>query len=199
MNTEQRDALRLHRVVGLVGTVPGTRVLDLAARVGVFTAGLEQLGADVVAVEGRQANIDQMPPVAARVIRDDVRNLATLDLGQFDVALCLGLLYHLHADDAVRLLATLAGMADQLILDTHISPRPAETTTVAGRTYRGSTHPDHDDPWGSIGNTTSWWFTDDSLLDVLRDAGWVGAERVYRDTPAYPDEPLDRAWYVAGH
>lgn len=186
MNTEQRDALRLARVRDLIGSsVAGLRVLDLAARVGAFSAPLALEGALVCAVEGRMSNIAEMPPSPAQVTHGDVRDLAALGLGAFDVVLCLGVLYHLGRDDALQLLHDVVAAAAPggvAIVDTHISGQPG-----------GHEVPDHDDPWGSIGNATSWWLHPDDIEAALAAIGPVAR----LPGPAYPDEPADRAWFVA--
>ena len=192
------DEQRLARVVFLISnycSIPIQRlqILDLASRVGVFSEGLAKLGADVIGVEGRQSNIDQVPdPPMAKYILGDVRTLPTLVNQQFDVTLCLGILYHLEPDDAIQLLRQIRLLTPLLILDTHISLNP---TVILGQS-RGHWYNEGRAvaPWSSINNQESFWFTPESLLTILHDVGWQAWEI---GTKAYPEEPVDRRWYVA--
>ena len=198
MNTEQRDALRVQRVLDLLAgrDLSRCRVLDLASRIGVFVAALAAAGADVVGIEGRQSNITQADAdTRNRIVQDDVRNLSFERYGSFDVSLCLGVLYHLEAEDAVSLLRTLRQVTTgMLIVDTHIGGA-AEAIIMDGAEYTGMHVGDSDDPWGAIGNSRSWRFTPESLVAALDDAGFAAIERI--GGKAYPDEPDDRVWYVA--
>lgn len=238
--TEERDALRIKRVMDLIAHAglarPGVRVLDLAARTGAFSIALTVAGARVTAIEGRLANVRHWPATyegkPVEVIIRDVRELGQplpIDppeyrarmvsdppRAQFDVVLCLGILYHLEPDDGRRLIQDMCdrtapgGIA---IIDTHVGghwqPEPGGP----------------DDPWGAIGNERSWWFDidelarellgldeDAALLSPIVDPDMVMAHPpsiVGRPNPfryarvdgiagrAYPDEPASRAWLVA--
>lgn len=202
--TEQADALRLQRVVDLIDARvddPASRLnmLDLASRTGVFSEGLAMLGHDVLGVEGRQANIDQVAtPRMARYLCDDVRNVPTFcEEDEFDVTLCLGLLYHLTLEEALNLLDELHAVTSGfVILDTHVSLAPTAEEKYDGRTYRGHWYSEGaaDTPWSSIGNLQSFWFTPESLGMAILRAGFRRVEPI--DGPAYPGEPADRRWYV---
>ena len=186
LTTEDRDRLRLQRVLDMIGRpVAGLRVLDLAARVGAFSVPLDAAGAMVVAVEGRSSNIAGMPPSPVEVVEADVRALSRLGIGTFDVVLCLGVLYHLGKEDALRLLADVAAATRPYgvaIVDTHVSTQPG-----------GHTVPDDDSPWGSIGNAVSTWLHPEQITEVLSTIGPVAQV----PGKAYPDEPDSRAWFVA--
>ena len=80
----------------------GRRVLDIGARDGFFSFELERRGADVVALD--YISPDQTGfAVASRLlgskvpyIVENVHNLSSEQFGEFDLVLCLGVLYHLR-------------------------------------------------------------------------------------------------------
>jgi hypothetical protein len=200
---EEADAARLDLVRSIIlercdWRFVGLRVLDLASRIGVFSEALAADGATVVAIEGRQANLDQVPvPARATYVKSDVRMVDFTS--QFDVTLCLGLLYHLEAHDALALLRALAGCTKRfMIIDTHLADATLATewVEISGSTYRGSVYGEGDAraPWSAMHNLTSFWFTDASLRDLLHEAGWGEIETI--EGPVYPGEPEDRRWYV---
>ncbi len=64
---------------------------------------LARLGANVVGIEGREANLakarfakEALSLENPEFHQDDVRNLSKEKYGRFDVVLCLGILYHLN-------------------------------------------------------------------------------------------------------
>lgn len=161
---------------------------------------LNDAGMDVTGVEGRAENIAQTPELLRpRVIHADVRDLVRLVSGPFDVTLCLGILYHLGVDDALRLLRDIRAVTDGvLILDTHVSLVPTSTAVAGGFTYYGGHYSEGDDlspPWSAIGNHISWWFGVSSLRDALTKAGFEDIQVL--PGPVYADEPTDRYWFTA--
>lgn len=198
MTTAQVDAQRLARVIDLLRdeTLSSLRVLDLACRVGVFSAGLGELGATVLGVEGRRENLAQAPAVAGVTYEcADVRSVSKETHGVFDVTLCLGLLYHLDAASAHDLLFNVARMTRTLVIvDTHVDRDGRDTVEVAGHRYQGHLYQDFDTPWGSIGNSQSFWFTSASLLALMKAVGLANAEQL--DTPDFTNGE-GRAWFTA--
>lgn len=199
--TRVADSQRILRVIHLLSVsalkpVNEMRILDLACRVGAFATPLSEIGAEVVGVEGRQENINWAPPSDVKYINADVRTVTRAAYGEFDATLCLGLLYHLDADDAVQLLRAIYSMTTNvLILDTHVSMHGTATTDVNGNQYTGHVYQDVDTPWGSLGNKQSWWFTVNALEQVLRDVGFRVVERI--TGRGWHNESPDRAWWVA--
>lgn len=187
------------RVAGVLDLIrartalPGLRVLDLACRTGAFSTALAEAGADVLGIEGRRENLDRIPPSSARYVLGDVRDL-DLNLGTYDVTLCLGILYHLDAADAIRLLRAMREVTKGFaIIDTHIGT-PTDTVTVEGRRYHGHWYGEPPGLWSAIGNPASWWFTPGSLDDAVTAAGWTTIEHVPR--VEWPGEPAGRHWLV---
>lgn len=83
-------------------------------------------------IEGREANIEKAR-FAKQVLlldnlefaQDDVRNLTIEKHGQFDVVLCLGILYHFNAPDVFSFVERVAEVCRKIcIVDTRITLRP---------------------------------------------------------------------------
>jgi len=211
------DPSRLYRCLQLATDVLGRpiedlRVLDLGALEGQYAIEFALHGAEAVAIEGREANVEK-----ARVARDalalerlelrleDVRSLSAETHGTFDVVLCVGLLYHLDADDVFPFLERLAEVCrGVLILDTHFALRPSATHRHDGQQYRGFNFLEHDPRaseaqrsrslWASLDNDMSFWPTRASLLKGLTRAGFTSI--MTAELPVV-NLPRDRATFVA--
>jgi SAM-dependent methyltransferase len=164
----------------------GVRVLDVGAGEGGLSLEFAAQGATVVCVEGRRMNIAKAEfaasalglPIEFRC--DDVRNLREDE--RYDVVLCFGLLYHLDAASAVRVVEKIGRMTNRLlVLDTHFSLEGSEVVDIAGRAYRGHSIAEHPagtaeskagQPWASLDNETSFWFSKASLLNLLTRVGF---------------------------
>ncbi len=112
------------------GTLHGKRVLDLGCNAGWWSLRAVESGADyVLGIEGRRMHVDQANLVfeakdVSRKRYDFVEaNLFDLDLrsfGQFDVVLCLGLLYHISKP--MELMEQVSAVnTDLIIIDTVVS------------------------------------------------------------------------------
>ncbi|KAI9010584.1 S-adenosyl-L-methionine-dependent methyltransferase [Hyaloraphidium curvatum] len=188
------------------------RVLDLACLEGLYAAEFAAKGARALGVEIREASLakaifmkDALGLRTLEFRRDDVRNVARGKYGEFDVVVCSGILYHLEAADAVKLLRNLAGMTRMLIVDTRTALRPETNATLSGRTYWGSNYAEHatgtpEDKkkgqlWASIDNENAFWFTRASLARALSDAGFASVLEVHAPETARKFE--DRITMVA--
>jgi hypothetical protein len=187
-----------------------SRILDLASLEGDFSAEFAFRGAEVLGVEGRRTNIERaaarfsLPNL--RFVQDDVRNISREKYGEFDVVLCLGILYHLDAPDCFKLLEAIAEVCiDITIIDTHISLTRDEIVKYKGHEYRGRLYTEYSreptpeqtekSTWASIGNLRSFWPTKPSLVNAIVDAGFNSVyECLY---PAWNDIPSDRVALVA--
>jgi SAM-dependent methyltransferase len=166
------------------------RVLDLGALEGQFAIEFALHGAEVVAIEGRRANVEKAA-LARDVLglerlelrEEDVRGLDRERHGAFDVVLCLGLLYHLDGDDVFAFIDRLAEVCTGLlILDTHVALKGRDTHRHAGREYRGLRFVEHSPRatqaqrdrslWASLDNAESFWPTRASLVNALARAGF---------------------------
>lgn len=194
------DAERTAGVLGIIAErreLEGLRVLDLACRTGAFTHALAAAGAAAYGLEGRAENLALAAVRSengAQFMLGDVRDLDREVHGIFDVTLCLGILYHLDAEDAVKLLRAMRAVTTGFaVIDTHVG-EPVDSTDVGGREYQGQWYYEPPGWWSSIGNRRSWWFTPDSLDDAVRLAGWTRIE--HHPGIRWNGEPAGRRWLV---
>ena len=186
------------------------RVLDLACLEGDFAAELAMRGAQALGIEGRASNIERgrarHPMKSLQFTQDDVRNLSREKYGQFDIVLCLGILYHLDAPECFKLLRSIAEVCTGFaVIDTHVSLTPNTQRSYDGRTYSGSFYteyerrPSSDEQerkvWAAIDNCQSFWPSKPSLVNAVIDAGFVSAYEC--QYPAWNDIPADRVALVA--
>lgn len=232
------DGARLARMLQIVqdlGTPAGRplRVLDLGALEGLFAVELARRGADVVAVEARAGNAARIR--AARealgldrleVVEADVRDLEALELGRFDLVLCLGLLYHLDEDGVLGLVPQLARMCDRAaIFDTHVALQdgplaaadPAGLRVDPGRDL-GPLRPIHDARGRAYEGRTFFEHTPDLTLEERLASPWASVQPssfwltetslrgllrdsgfggVYAALEPEVYGPVDRVWLVA--
>jgi SAM-dependent methyltransferase len=208
--------VRLQQIVQVVADVARApidqlRVLDLGALEGLFAVEFARRGATVVAIEGREANLEKIR-FAKDVLGldrlelrlEDVRELHRERHGEFDVVLCLGLLYHLDAPDVFVLLERIRETCrDVTVIETRVHPFPIARREYLGRTYWGvvgDEPPPHTAPlsrealWSSIGNPKSFELTRASLSNALSDVGYASVMECH--VPAWvTDEP--RGTFVA--
>jgi SAM-dependent methyltransferase len=196
----------------LGGDLSGVRVLDLGAAEGRHSVEFARHGAEVVAFEGRPGNCekirflkDALSLERLEVVEGDVRDLSPATHGRFDVVLCLGLLYHLEGEAAVRLIHDIGAVTDRLTaIDTHVSLEQKAEVTVDGRVYSGRRIREFDPDASrdeqlrlsrsSIGNPESLWLTRPSLYNALSDAGFSSVLELR--TPRFP-KWSDRVQLVA--
>lgn len=136
---EQRRRMAFDPLVEVAGgSLRGRRVLDLGCNAGYWSLAAIEAGADFVfGIDGRQMHLDQANLVfeAKRVdpsrYRFELGNIFTYDFAaQFDVVLCLGLMYHIAKP--VELFEVISRVAASLILiDTTVSLIPASAFRVA--------------------------------------------------------------------
>lgn len=187
------------------------RVLDLGALEGGFAIEFAMQGSQVVAVEGRRESCDRIEFAkqalgldSLTVVCADVRD-AIGSLGQFDVILCLGLLYHLDRGTVCRFLADLFAHTDHLcVLDTHVALFKRSEVEFEGRRYFGADIPEHPpgatpeqkamSSWASLDNDFSFYFTEASLCNFLTDIGFSSVGVCMN--PFYR-QMLDRKTFVA--
>jgi SAM-dependent methyltransferase len=169
----------------------GLRVLDLACAHGAYSIELASRGAEVLGIEGREdwlalAHRGKQEASLSNVefVQDDVRNLSRERYGEFDIVLCLGILYHLDAPDVFDLVHQVAEVCrDFAIVETHIATAPSLSREWRGRRYWGlSAHEHAADATreeklkalgASLDNERSFWLTQASLCNVLRHVGFT--------------------------
>lgn len=190
------DEIKLRRIFQSVCDIAGKpvqslRILDLACLEGLYAVEFARHGARVVGIEGREANIEKArfaKEVLAlenlELARDDVRNLGREKYGDFDVVLCLGILYHLDVSHVFSFLEQVAAVCRGFaLLDTHVSLSPDKSCRYGGRTYWGRVHREHDPDstsderarmlWASLDNPESFWLTRASLYNALSHVGFT--------------------------
>ncbi|HEY0412880.1 MAG TPA: class I SAM-dependent methyltransferase [Allosphingosinicella sp.] len=197
---------RLKRVVQIVADLVGKplsscRILDLGCLNGQFTVEFALQGASAVGIEFREANIEKARFLKwalgldnVEFVQGDARDISTARHGRFDAIICSGLLYHLTAADAIDLIRTMYDMAERaVVIDTHIALSPDETVALGGRTFAGRTFVEHSENatqeektksnWASADNVTSFWFTRESLVNAISEAGFSSVYECF--TPAH--------------
>jgi SAM-dependent methyltransferase len=179
----------LQAAADVVDDLAAASVLDLGAGEGLTSVEFAQHAAEVVAVEGRIGNVEKacfakraLGLSNLRVVHQDVRELDTNR--RYDVVLCLGLLYHLEGEAAVKLCHDLARITGQVaLIDTHVVSKPRRELKVDGRSYWGKPIREFDPrapvdeqerlSRSGIGSPESFWLTRSSLLNLLDDAGFT--------------------------
>ena len=126
---DPRVRCAVRTVQGLFGRdLAGVRVADLGCLEGGISLAFALEGAEVLGIEGREANMAKCELVRdaagmpnLRFALDDVRRFTRERYGEFDVVLVCGLLYHL--DEPVAWLRQAAECARRVIfVDTHFAP-----------------------------------------------------------------------------
>jgi protein-L-isoaspartate O-methyltransferase len=180
---EQRVARVTQLVADLAGPLDGLRVLDLGAHEGGFAIDLARRGATVTAIEGREAHVAK-----ARFVKDTLglerltvrcADVRAVELDTYDVVLCVGLLYHLPATDAVALVRRIAAATRLAIIETQVSLSRRDTVSTGGLSLVGRTYGENTaHPGASLDNPASFWPTRPSLLNLLADAGFTSIAEV---------------------
>jgi len=211
------DEVKLRRVTQIVSDVFGgrfedLRVLDLACLEGMYALELARRGAVVVAIEGRETNLEKAR-FAARVLGlevdfqlGDVRDLSPERHGEFDLVLALGILYHLDAPDLFTFVERLGEVCSHaLVVDTHVARSGRETHAHDGHVYRGHHLVEHDPEstqkerlkavWSSLDNVSSFALTRPSLESLLARCGFTSVYECH--VPAEPAKQVDRVTLLA--
>jgi SAM-dependent methyltransferase len=158
------------------------RILDLGCHEGGYAIELARHGATVVGIEGRRQHVEKARFAAevlgldrATFVEDDVRNVSAGELGRFDVVLCLGILYHLGPQDAVRLLERCYECCEQFtVIRSAIGLSANAKTRVGPYTYGGRRYKeDHARPGAALKNPVSILPSRVSLLNLLADVGFT--------------------------
>jgi 2-polyprenyl-3-methyl-5-hydroxy-6-metoxy-1,4-benzoquinol methylase len=179
-------------------------VLDLGCAHGNYALEFAKRGARALGIEGRaswlahaEAQKNGAGLMSVDFVQDDVRNLSVDKYGKFDIVLCLGLLYHLGAQDALNLLRSIYDTCnDFAVIDTQIALYPDQSHTLGGHTYRGWVYREHSDgatqaekeanSGASLEEDFSFWFSRPSLLNALRHVGFTSVFECLN--------PVDNMW-----
>jgi tRNA (mo5U34)-methyltransferase len=162
------DPTSLLEKTGLSNDLRGCRILDVGTSDGFFALKLAQRGAEIVAVDYRDKQqhgyyvMEILNQVKVEYHRMNVYELAEMNLGQFDVILFLGVLYHLP--DMLRALHLIRQCCRGLLfLETH-SENDFCPDIAAARYYPGAT---------LANDHTNFWAPNRlCVLDMLHDTGF---------------------------
>jgi 2-polyprenyl-3-methyl-5-hydroxy-6-metoxy-1,4-benzoquinol methylase len=190
------------------------RVLDLACLEGHYAIEFALHGAEALGIEGRTVSVAKCDYVKhdldlnrAVFLQGDVRDLSKEKHGEFDIVICSGILYHLPADDALKVICAMHDVCRGVVLiDTFVSLFGREELTLKnGMTIRGHHYIEHSKQdtdsskqsklWASIDNFTSFWFTEVSLVNLLTESGFTSVMDVL--SPTALEMPRDRKTYLA--
>lgn len=211
------DEVKLRRITQVVldifgDSLEGVRVLDLACLEGMYALELARRGAAVVAIEGREANVEKAR-FAARALAlhvdfqlGDVRDLSELRHGQFDLVLALGILYHLDAPDLFELTTKIGALSRRAaILDTSVGTAGTAGFRLGNVEYRGIRLVEHAPEstqeeriqavWSSLDNLTAVALTRPSLERLLARTGFTSVFECH--VPAEPRKEVNRVTLLA--
>jgi 2-polyprenyl-3-methyl-5-hydroxy-6-metoxy-1,4-benzoquinol methylase len=212
------DEIKLRRIVQIVSDlackpINRLRILDLACLEGLYAIEFARRGAEVVAIEGREASVqkarfvkDVLALDQLYIFQDDVRNLSPDKYGYFDVVLSLGILYHLDNPAVFSFIESIYEVCRGLaIFDTHISLKPEISYSYKGKEYWGKNYVEHQtgakqeeietNLWASLDNLTSFWFTPPSLYNFLSHVGFTSSFEC--NLPVQPIKFNDRITILA--
>lgn len=177
----------------------GKKLVDLGAGPCLFSRIARERGYEVLAVDGRTERLpDAADMEGITFLQTDLRDF---NPAGFDVILMLGLLYHFDIDDQLNLLRKCANGAS-VIIDTQVhvpelialqTPDGWENRIVKRQGYEGVEFPEGDNPMASIGNSISFWHTEDSTLKLFRDAGFTSITSV---DPIFQSKYGGRRFYI---
>ena len=191
----------------LHGVFKKKRVVDIGSLEGYFSTECALQGASVLGVEGKAKNLKKCEFVKSALkiktlnfVQDDAMKVTKKKYGGFDVALVLGLLYHL--DDPFTFLEHMAGLCEGfMLLDTHVAvpvtpkvgnwkPELTEMKEFKhkGKTYEGRHFVEFNpntpqltkdlSTTASLVNDLSVWLTEDSLVSLLHDVGFEQVSKI---------------------
>ena len=211
------DEVKLRRVTQIAldvfqGSLAGIRVLDLACLEGMYGIELARRGAEVVAIEGREANLEKAR-FAARALDavvdfrlGDVRELSREQHGEFDLVLALGILYHLDEPGLFPLVERIGDVCRRaLIVDTSVGSVGSEELRHNGISYRGERFVEHaadstegerlSAVWSSLDNVTAVSLTRPSFERLFAHVGFTSVFECH--VPAEWNKEVDRVTLVS--
>lgn len=169
---------------------PG-KLLDLGAGHGRFSQRAQQMGWYVTAVDARDARFPNTEGIDW--VHSDVRDFK-FEGSDYDCICVLGLLYHLTLEDQLQLLSRCAGTFT--IIDTHVAlSKEVSHQGYEGKFYREAQEEIPEEQLenanqSSWGNRVSFWPTENSLVDMIRESGFSTV------APVRPNYKEDRTFYV---
>lgn len=185
---------------GLISGFENTRVLDIGAADGDLGYLFASRGCRVDFLDNASTNYNHCEGIKALgaalriehdLIERDVDRGFTLER-DYDIAICLGLLYHLR--NPMLILMELAMHARTMVLSTRVATHFKDGAEMSGKAsaYLLGCRESNDDP------TNYWIMSPDCLRRILKRSGWiVEAERIIGAEKSNPvDQDADARMYA---
>ena len=136
----------------------------------------------------------------------DIRDVTLASHRIVDIVLLLGILYHLDQRDVFFVLKNVYELCTQfVIIDTHVAQEAEVEVEYDGHVYQGLIFREHAERdsdqvrrkrlLASLDNSTSFWFTKDSLFRLLRQVGFSTVSECF--VPLVPLRQQDRVTIIA--
>lgn len=194
-------------ILSVIGKdISQTTICDLGCFEGYYSIEFAKMGAEfVLGIEGRQINVDkanaEYQADNLNIIKDDIKNFSKDKYSKYDVVLCAGLLYHLDFESAHNLLKNIYYSSPILVLETNIGENlppeyhhlKPESHNLYGHIFDGVCYPEPIKGLtekqiearlsSAITNETSFWFTEESLVRLLKNIGYRTVTRVLHPKP----------------
>jgi SAM-dependent methyltransferase len=157
------------------GSLANRSVLDLGCNAGYWSLAAIEHGCErVCGIDARPMHIEQAELVFRvkgvdggryRFLEGDVLTYPLPALGSFDIALCLGLLYHVN--QPIQLLEKVAAVnADILLIDSTVHPSPEEVFALR--------FDDLADPRNAVGSPLVLFPSAAAVVAIVRSLGYRG-------------------------
>lgn len=189
-------------MLGLPADLSGMRVLDVGTSDGFFSVKLAQRGAEIVALDYRSKeehgfHVTELLNSNVNITyhRMNVYDIDPSKLGQFDIVLFLGVLYHLP--DMIKVLYTLRQCCRGLLfVETHSENEFCRDISAA-RYYSGATLAnDHTNFWAP-NRLCVLDMLHDTNFDVVKDEAW--GQRLFVEARAVSVDGLRRQKMQLGY
>lgn len=207
-----RAKFALENACLMLGKAPKQlRVLDLGCLEGQIAIDMARMGCTAVGLEYRRASV-RKAEFAARAlnvanvtfVQGDMLQVASLNLGTFDVVLAFGVLYHVDAPDLLPFIKSINQVCTGLaIFDTHVSLETLERyVDPTGLQLTGRSIVEHvagDDKeaksWAAAESDFAFWMTERSLSNLLISGGLGPVNRSLAPVPEWKWQ--DRGYWIA--
>ena len=210
------DHFKLNRIKQILADLgclqKGKKLLDIASLESMFAIEFAMEGLEVTSVEGRRCNLEK-GKFAAKALRleniqfylEDVNNITAEKYGEFDVILCMGILYHIPQEKYLSFLKKVTDCCkDLLIIDSFVSLRGGDVLEQDGIRYEGTSWREFEDTaseeekeknvHATLTDNVSFSMSKKSLIKYLGTLAFTSVSEVH--IPFQPNNPLDRITLV---
>ncbi len=190
------NRVRLETFSAIVGEGKGRRLLDLGCGPGYFSKQARDNGWDVTAIDARTERLsDDLDGI--RFVQADVREA---DVSGYHTIAILGLLYHLRLSEQEQLLRACSYARVILETQVHVAGHvPPASKGWGGKIVvedglEGVLYPENVElATASVGNPTSFWATEPSLLELFQRTGY---DKVQVVQPMHNSKYGPRRFYI---